>query len=88
MIGFGEGQTDIQVIVNVQDLSKGTPKPLYEIATEAGSGNKPGAAPTLAFGSYGAAARFVMAKGDLDKNVKHTAAKIAEEMAARVQRRT
>jgi hypothetical protein len=29
-----------------------------------------------------------MAKGDLDKNVKHTAAKIAEEMAARAQRRT
>jgi hypothetical protein len=87
-IGFGAGQTDLQVIVNVQDLSKGAPKPLYEITTDATSGQKPGAAPTIAFGPYGMAARFVMAKGDLDKNVKHTAAKITEQMAARIQHGT
>ncbi len=85
MIGFGEGQTDIQVVANVQDLSKGPPKPLYEIATDATSGDKPGAAPTLVLGPYGAAARFVMAGKDLDKNVKQTAAQIAERMAKRSQ---
>ncbi len=85
MIGFGEGQTDIQVIANVQDLSKGAPKPLYEIATDAASGDTPGAAPTLVLGPYGAAARFVMAGKDLNKNVKQTAAQIATRMAQRIQ---
>jgi hypothetical protein len=85
MIGLGEGQTDIQVVANVQDLSLGAPKPLYEIATDAASGDKPGAAPTLVLGPYGAAARFVMAGKDLDKNVKQTAAQIALRMAKRVQ---
>ncbi len=85
LIGFGEGQTDIQVIANVQDLSQGAPKPLYEIATDATSGNTPGAAPTLVLGPYGAAARFVMAGKDLNKNVKQTAEQIAARMAKRIQ---
>ncbi len=85
MIGFGEGQTDIQVVANVQDLSQGPPKPLYEVSTDAASGNAPGGAPTLVLGPYGAAARFVMAGKDLDKNVKQTAAQIAARMARRVQ---
>ena len=85
MIGFGEGQTDIQVVANVQDLSQGPPKPLYEIATDATSADKPGAAPTLVLGPYGAAARFVLAGKDLDQNVKQTAAQIAARMAKRVQ---
>ncbi len=85
MIGFGEGQTDIQVVANVQDLSQGAPKPLYEIATDAASGDKPGAAPTLVLGPYGAAARFVMAGKDLNKNIKQTATQIAARMAQRIQ---
>lgn len=85
MIGFGQGQTDLQVIANVQDLSQGPPKPLYQLATDAGSGSGPGAAPTLVLGPYGAAARFVMAGKDLDKNVKQTAAEIAARMAKRMQ---
>ncbi len=85
MIGFGQGQTDIQVIANVQDLSQGPAKPLYEIATDASSGDKPGAAPTLVLGPYGAAARFVLAGQDLEKNIRQTAAEIAARMAKRVQ---
>jgi hypothetical protein len=87
MIGFGEGQTDLQVVANVQDLSQGPAKPLYEIATEASSGDKPGAAPTLVLNPYGAAARFVLAGKDLEKNVKQTASQIAERMAKRVEPR-
>ncbi len=85
MIGFGQGQTDVQVITAVDDLAKGQPKPLYEFATDASSGGAPGAAPTIVLGPYGAAARFVMAGQDLEKNVKQTAKEIAERLAARLQ---
>ena len=85
LIGFGQGQTDIQVVANVQDLSKGPAKPLYEVATDAASGDKPGAAPTLVLSPYGAAARFVLAGRDLDTNVKQTAAQIADRMAKRLE---
>ena len=85
MIGFGEGQTDLQVVATVHDLSHGPPTPLYELATDASSGSKPGAAPTLVLGPYGAAARFVLAGHDLEKNVKQTAAEIAGRLAGRLQ---
>ena len=85
LIGFGEGATDVQIVTKVDDLTQGPPKPLYEVDTEATSGKAPGAAPTLVLSPYGAAARFVMAKKDLDKNVKQTASKIADYIAQRVQ---
>jgi len=84
VIGFGKGQTDVQVVVAIEDLSQGTPKPLYELEAEASSGKGPGAAPTLVLGPYGAAARFVMGGKDLEKNVKQTATKIATQVAKRV----
>ena len=88
LIGFGQGATDLQVITGVDDLSQGPPKPLYEVDTDATSGKAPGAAPTIVLGPYGAAARFVMAKKDLDKNVKQTASQIAEYIAKRIQEAT
>ncbi len=84
MIGFGSGQTDLQVITGIDSLSLGPPKPLYEVNTDASSGKTPGAAPTLIIGPYGAAARFVIAGKDLDRNIKQTAAKIAEQVIQRV----
>jgi len=83
MIGFGSGQTDIQLIAVLDDLREGAPKSLYEVATDASSGHKPGAAPTLVLSPYGAAARFVLAGHDLDKNIKKTAAEIAQKIAAK-----
>ena len=85
LIGFGTGQTDLQVVTGIDNLSQGPPKPLYEIDTHADSGKAPGAAPTIVLGPYGTAARYVMAGKDLDKNVKQTASKIAAEIASRVQ---
>jgi hypothetical protein len=85
LIGFGEGATDLQVITGVDDLSQGSPKPLYELDTDANSGKTPGAGPTIALGPYGAAARFVMARQDLEKNVKETAVGIADYITKRVQ---
>jgi hypothetical protein len=85
IIGFGQGQTDIQVVVVVNDLSQGPPQPLYELDTKADSGQKPGAAPMMVLSPYGAAARFVLAGGDLEKNVKQTAHDIAAHLAKRFQ---
>jgi Domain of unknown function (DUF4410) len=85
LIGFGQGATDLQVVTSVDDLSQGPLKPLYQVDTEATSGKMPGAAPTIMLGPYGAAARFVMSKKDLDKNVKQTASQIADYITKRVQ---
>ena len=84
VIGFGVGQTDMQVVAVIDDLAQGSPKSFYELATEARSGQTPGAGPTLAFGPYGAAARFVMAGQDLDQNVRQTASQIATRVAQHV----
>lgn len=83
MIGFGSGKTDLQVLVDFNDLSQGPPRPFYKVSTTADSGKAPGAAPTIILGPAGAAARFVIAGQDLNRNVKQTAAKIAAEAAQR-----
>lgn len=81
-IGFGSGSTDIQVIASVDELSAGPPQPLYTIDAGAQSGKLPGAVVTL--NPYVAAARFVMAGHDLDRNAKATAEKIADLAATRI----
>jgi hypothetical protein len=85
LIGFGQGATDVQVVTEVDDLSHGPPKPLYEVETDASSGKTPGAGPTIVLGPYGAAARFVMSRNDVEKNIKQTASQIAEYVTKRVQ---
>ena len=82
VIGLGSGATELQVASSVDALSQGTPAPFYQVDTGAESRKLPGAAVTL--NPYVAAVRFVMAGKDLDRNVKDTAAKIAESVAARV----
>lgn len=82
VIGFGAGQTNVQVLVSVADLTRGTPEPMYEVDTKADSGRLPGAVITL--NPYVAAARFVLATGDVDRNVKQTAAQIADHMTRRL----
>ena len=85
MIGFGVGATDMQVVTDINDLSKGPPKPLYQVDTDASSGKGPGAAPSILLGPYGAIARYAMSRKDLDRNVQQTAKKIAEDIAKRFQ---
>jgi len=82
VIGFGQGQTDLQVVVAVDDLANGTLKPLYDIEEAANSNNMPGAVITL--NPFVAAAKFVLAGVDLERNVIETASKIADAFAARV----
>jgi len=81
-IGFGAGATDLQVATTVDQLSGAAPQPLYTIDTNAQSGKLPGAVVTL--NPYVAAARFVMAGKDLDRNAKDTAGKIADQVKMRI----
>jgi hypothetical protein len=83
MIGFGSGKTDLQVMVDLKDLSQGPPAPFYQLNTTADSGKAPGAGPTIVLGPAGAAARFVIAGQDLNRNVKQTASQIAMEIVER-----
>jgi hypothetical protein len=56
---------------------------MYELDTTADSGKAPGAAITLI--PSVAAARFVLAGSDLDRNVKQTATQIAEQVSRRLK---
>jgi hypothetical protein len=85
LIGFGQGATEVQVVTDVYNLSQGPPKPLYELATEATSAKAPGAGAAIALNPYAAAARFVMSRQDIEKNVRETASKIADYVAKRVE---
>lgn len=85
LIGFGVGKTDLQVIIDISDLSEGTPKNFYELQTTADSGKMPGAGAMIVVSPAGAAARFVIAGGDLNRNVKQTASKIATEVVERTR---
>ncbi len=82
VIGFGAGKTDLQVATTLDDLSAGAPQPFYQVDTAAQSGKMPGAIITL--NPAVAAARFVLAGGDLDRNTRDTASQIAKSVAARV----
>jgi hypothetical protein len=85
MIGFGAGQTDLQIAVAIDDLAGGTPRPFYELDTTAASGKAPGAVITL--NPYVAVAKFALSGRDLEQNVKQTAGRIAADVASRVSSR-
>jgi hypothetical protein len=82
VVGFGEGQTGLQLAVAIDDLATGTPQPLYQLDTSGKSPDLPGAVVKL--NPYVVAARFVVAKGDLDRNVRDSAHEIAKSVVARV----
>jgi hypothetical protein len=85
VVGFGAGQTTMQVIVALDDLAHGVPKPFYELSTSADGARQPGGAITLS--PYVASAKFALSGGDLETNVKQTAAKIADNITQLVQQR-
>jgi len=85
VIGFGAGKTDLQVLVDIADLSAGQPKDFYELDAAANSGKLPGAGPMIVLCPAGAAVRHVIAGKDLHRNTKQTAKHIAEEIVQRTQ---
>jgi hypothetical protein len=82
VIGLGAGETRLEVAVAIDALSTAAPAPLYTLDTSAESRKLPGAAVKL--NPYVAAARFVLAGNDLDRNIKDTAGEIAKRVVARV----
>jgi hypothetical protein len=86
-VGFGAGATDLGVLVNVVDLQKGKPESFYKLETQAGSRKMPGAAPVAIVkkNPYVAAAKFVMARRDLPKNIRQTAQTIADQIIRRAK---
>jgi hypothetical protein len=86
VIGFGSGETEMQLVVSVDDLAEGSPKPLYKLDTGAESSKLPGAVITL--NPYVAAAKFVLSGHDLDRNVSKTASKIANYITERIRQQT
>jgi Domain of unknown function (DUF4410) len=85
IVGLGFGKTDLQVMTTTDDLANGTPKPLYQIETDAHSGRLPGAAATIVLSPYSVPVRFVLTRGDLKRNVRKTASKIADAVKERIQ---
>lgn len=84
IIGFGTGRTDLEVATTIDDLTIGAaPAPLYRAQTDAASAKAPGAVVT--FNPYAAAAKFVLAGRDLDRNTRETAEKIAALIATKVK---
>lgn len=84
IIGFGAGKTELEVDTKLDNLAFGPPQPFYEVDTTAHSGSMPGAIVTMS--PAAAALKFVIAKGDLDRNTRDTATQIAKTVAAQVPR--
>lgn len=88
VIGFGKGKTDVQVLVDIHNLSQvsqGAPTQFRAVTNtvSASSGKLPGAAPMIESHPAAIAVKFALAGNDQNKNVNQTAAKIAEEVVKR-----
>jgi hypothetical protein len=77
IIGFGSGQTTMDLYVTLSDL-RSPDKPLYDASTSENSGKHLGAVITM--NPYVAAAKFVMEKNAPEKTVKKTASDISKEV--------
>jgi hypothetical protein len=82
VIGMGAGASELDLYVNLADLAKTPVQPFYSFDAENTSGKLPGAA-VMKFNPYVAAAKFVMSRNAGEREVKATASKIAEKVAAR-----
>lgn len=85
IVGFGAGANEVDLAVAIDDLSKQTPAPLYQVIESHSSASKPGAGAAIALNPYVAAAKFVMARGDQRKTVEHAASEVSDAVVARVK---
>jgi hypothetical protein len=83
VVGFGAGATELDVYACLADLARDGDKPFYTVDTSATSGNMPGAVITM--NPYAAAAKYKMSRNASEKDVEHTARKIAEEVVKRIK---
>jgi hypothetical protein len=81
VIGFGQGATQMQLMLAIDDLSHGVPQALYSAGGSASSGSAPGAVVLMNPAAMGV--RFVMSRDDLDKSAKKLAQQVSDTIAAR-----
>jgi Domain of unknown function (DUF4410) len=87
-VGFGAGATNLAVPVNVADLQKGKAEPFYRLETQAGSRKMPGGVSMaiVTKNPYVVAAKFVMSRRHLPKNIRQSAQTIADQIISRGSR--
>lgn len=78
VIGFGAGESDMQIQVDVCNLFSHPNTPFLTFGAESESGRKPGAIVTM--NPYVAAAKFVLSKNAPEKDIQHVGAQIAAEI--------
>jgi hypothetical protein len=81
VIGFGAGEVNMQLYVNVSDAAH-PQENLYTIDKDDTSGKKPGAVITM--NPIAAGAKFVMEKNASDKVVKKTAKQVSDEVVQKI----
>ena len=86
VVGFGKGETELQMLFSLNELGGGVPKPFCEVGTIAHSSTGPGA--IVSIDPYEALGRFMVGGLDLDKNVMETARRIAREIEKTIQHRS
>jgi hypothetical protein len=87
VVGFGLGEAELKVAVDVSDLASGAPKPFYHLDTEADSGKMPGAGPLIVLSPFAIPVRFVMAGQDMNQCIDQTAVLIGNVVVGRINKR-
>jgi hypothetical protein len=85
MVGFGAGETELQLWVGVSDIARNPDAPFYTLEAADGSGKMPGAA-VVRLNPYVAAAKFVMSRHASERDVTRTASEVAKEIVARANK--
>ncbi|MBV8356503.1 MAG: DUF4410 domain-containing protein [Deltaproteobacteria bacterium] len=83
LIGFGDGETELEVLTSLSDLPRGAPRPFCALNMEARSSRRAGA--MISFDPYETLGRFMVDGLDLDKNVMESAGRLAREIAQTIQ---
>ncbi|MGH7332540.1 MAG: DUF4410 domain-containing protein [Candidatus Rokuibacteriota bacterium] len=85
IVGFGAGETELQLWVGVSDIARNPDAPFYTLEAADGSGKMPGAA-VVKMNPYVAAAKFVMSRHASERDVTRTASEIAKQIVARANK--
>jgi hypothetical protein len=85
IVGFGAGETELQLWVGVSDIRSNPDAPFYTLEAADGSGKMPGAA-VVKLNPYVAAAKFVMSRHASERDVTRTASEIAKQIVARANK--
>jgi hypothetical protein len=84
VVGFGAGKSQLDLYVNLTDLSQGVGQPFYRFEASNNSGNMPGGA-VMKMNPYAMAAKFVISRSADEKQVTHTAETIAEQISEKLR---